>query len=153
MPQTLNLFLSFEFFIQYSIPATLLNALKHDFWYALSHVQSHLELSELDERAHRQADVTNHQLHDQVYCDYDNTDHTKMDMEKLNRCIKCTNNIEKICSMRRMECRIMFCVFMVTLELYFYSSELVRNILKIPNIVTPVLTNVKVSHRIYVIVY
>ena len=52
-----------------------------------------------------------------------------------------------------MECRIMFRVFTVTLELYFCSSELVRKILQIPKIVTPVLTNVIISHKTIVIVY
>ncbi len=52
-----------------------------------------------------------------------------------------------------MECRIMFRVFMVTLQLYFCSSELVLKILMIPKIVTPALINVKVIHKTYVIVY
>ena len=44
-------------------------------------------------------------------------------------------------------------VLMLTLELYFCSYELVLKILMIPNIVTPVLANVKVSHKTFVIFY
>ncbi len=51
-----------------------------------------------------------------------------------------------------MECKIMFRVFTVILELYFCSSELVRKILQIPKMVTPELANVIISHKIYVIV-
>ena len=61
--------------------------------------------------------------------------------------------LTKLWRVRRMECRIMFRVFTVTLELYFCSSELVRKILMIPNIVTPVLKNVKVNHKIDVILF
>ena len=61
--------------------------------------------------------------------------------------------LTKLWRVRRMECRIMFRVFTVTLELYFCSSELVLKILKIPKIVNKVLTNVIISHKTYVIVY
>ena len=61
--------------------------------------------------------------------------------------------VAKLWIVRRMECSIMVRLFMVTLELYFCSYELVRNILMIPNMDTPVLANVKVNHKAYVIVY
>jgi hypothetical protein len=67
--------------------------------------------------------------------------------------ITAKRTVTKLCRVRRMECRIMFRVFMVTLELYFCSSELVRKILMIPKIVTPVLANVIISHKIGEIVY
>ena len=72
--QTLNLFLSFDFIIENAISVALFIVLKHDFWHALSDIQSHLKLSELYLRAHRQADVTDHQLHDQVYYGRYNSD-------------------------------------------------------------------------------
>ncbi len=61
--------------------------------------------------------------------------------------------LTKLWRVRRMECKIMFRVFTVTLELYFCSIELVLKILQIPNMVTPVLTNVIISHKIYVILF
>ncbi len=61
--------------------------------------------------------------------------------------------LTKLWRVRRIECRIMFRVFKVNFEFYFCSSELVRKILMIPNMVTKVLTNVKVSHKTIVIVY
>ena len=67
--------------------------------------------------------------------------------------ISALKKLTKLWRVRRMECRIMFRVFTVTLELYFCSSELVRNILMIPNMVTPVLANVIISHKTFVIVY
>ncbi len=68
-------------------------------------------------------------------------------------CTSTFRTVTKLWKMRRMECRIMFRVFTVMFELYLYSSELVRNILMIPNMVTPVLTNVKISHKIGEIVF
>ena len=46
-------------------------------------------------RAHRQADVTDHQLHDQVYCGHDNTDQSKMVQEKCNEWYKCIKNTDQ----------------------------------------------------------
>ena len=66
---------------------------------------------------------------------------------------RAAKTLTKLWRVRRMECRIMFRVFTVTLELYFCSSELVRNILMIPNIVTPVLANVIISHKTIVTVF
>ena len=52
--------MNFVVAIDHSISEAVSDARKHDFGHALSHVQSHLILSELDVRAHRQADVTDH---------------------------------------------------------------------------------------------
>ena len=46
-------------------------------------------------RAHRQADVTDHQLHDQVYGGHYNINHSTEACEKLNEWFKCTKNIDK----------------------------------------------------------
>ncbi len=70
--------INFDVTIDYTISEALSLAGKNDFGNAWSHVQSHLELSELDVRAHRQADVTDHQLHDQVYYGRYNSDQSTM---------------------------------------------------------------------------
>ncbi len=46
-------------------------------------------------RAYRQADVTDHQLHDQVYCGRDNTDLSTIAIEKWNVWYKCIQNIDQ----------------------------------------------------------
>ncbi len=93
--QTLILFIDFDLINLHIISEALSDARKHDFRHALSHVQSHLELSKLDVRAHRQADVTDQQLHDQVYCDHDDTDQILMAVEKWNVWYNCIKNIDQ----------------------------------------------------------
>ena len=46
-------------------------------------------------RAHRQADVTDHQLHDQVYCGRYNIDHSSIVPEEQNEWCKSIKNIDK----------------------------------------------------------
>ncbi len=76
--------INFVVTINHAISEALSDARKHDFGHAISHVQSQMELSELDVRAHSQAYVTDHQLHNQVYCSHDNIDKRTTATKKMN---------------------------------------------------------------------
>ncbi len=46
-------------------------------------------------RAHRQADVTDHQLHDEIYCGNDNGNQILMGQEKWIEWFNCKKNCNK----------------------------------------------------------